>query len=200
MIQELETDENSLHKIITHQLTLQYWQGNFWSKKRSFWWNILPVLLFDPMWLLSIPNYKNYKYFTERDAFWVFGGGLLEYVTSTKSDIRRCVPEMLPTVTENISFVYSCQRELLWKGQLQLFCKFSFNLQSHSCNFLAIPCTRLTNFLEQGLTWEGNNCSATAQIPHIYATQSFITVFTGAPPGPYQEPNKSNPHPPTLFL
>jgi hypothetical protein len=86
--------------------------GQFLKQKQILLMEHPSVLLFGSVWLLSIPNYKSYKYFTERDAFWVFGGCLAEYVTSTKSIIRRCVPEMLPTVRETISFVYSCQSEL----------------------------------------------------------------------------------------
>jgi hypothetical protein len=43
----------------------------------------------------------NYKHFTERDTFWIDGGGRATY---TENCIRRCVSEMLPDMAERNSF------------------------------------------------------------------------------------------------
>jgi hypothetical protein len=95
--------------------------------------------------LLFIPIYKN---FTEMHEFWIRVGPAA-YITHAKSGIRRCVPEMFPNVTEKNSFMYSCQRNLLWRGQQQLIALswvWTY-LQSQSWNLPAIPYTLSGRFL-----------------------------------------------------
>jgi hypothetical protein len=48
------------------------------------------------------------------------------------------------------------------------------------------------------LSSETNTCSANQEIPSIYGTRGFITVFTKAhTTGPYFEQNKFSKHPPS---
>jgi hypothetical protein len=105
------------------------WKSQFLTQNRTFCWNIFPILL---SWLRMTSSCSVYKILTEKDTFWVIGGGVAAYVTHTNSSIRRCISEMLPNVAEKNSFVYCFQRELLWGEHHLLIDQTSFNLQSHS--------------------------------------------------------------------
>jgi hypothetical protein len=51
---------------------------------------------------------SNYKYFGERDAFWISEGDPQHTSHALKNDIRIGIPEMLLYVAEKNNFMYRC--------------------------------------------------------------------------------------------
>jgi hypothetical protein len=74
-------------------------------------------------------------------------------------------PEMFPNVTEKNSFMYSCQRNLLWRGHHQLIALswvWTY-LQSHSWNLPAIPYTLSGWFLFNNIQTNHSSLITTTQ-------------------------------------